>query len=151
MSEIIAVTKISRQLLAPYFDNFSLQQLNTIPTGYTNNLIWHLGHIIVTEQILVRKLSGLPLVVSDEMVSKYRKATKPEGDVSQAEVDEIKSLLFSVLDQTELDYNAGNFITYTEYPTSSGYVLKNVNDALRYNLFHEGIHLGIMSAMKKLI
>ncbi len=151
MSEIIEVTKASRRLIAPFFENYTLKQLNTIPKGFNNNLIWHLGHIIVTEQILVRKLSGLPLVVSKELVAKYRKDTKPESDVLQSEVDELKSLLFKTIEQTEADYHAGVFATYHEYTTSSGFVLKNVDDALTYSLFHEGIHLGNIWSMQKLI
>jgi hypothetical protein len=49
-----------------YFD-----QLNTIPEGYSNNLIWNIAHIVV-QQMLVYKLSGLPMMISDEMV-KYKK------------------------------------------------------------------------------
>lgn len=151
MPHTIAVTKASRKLIAPFFENYTLEQLNTIPKGFSNNLIWHIGHIIVTEQILTRKLSGLDLIPSDEIIAKYRKDTKPGEPVSQTEVDLLKSLLFTTIEQTEKDYLAHKFVTYQEYPTSSGFILKNVDDALAYNLFHEGIHLGNMLSMRKLI
>jgi hypothetical protein len=41
-----------------------------IPEGYSNNLIWNIAHIIVVQQMLVYKLSGLPMMISDEMVEK---------------------------------------------------------------------------------
>lgn len=151
MSQAIEVLKTSRKMLAPYFENYTLEQLNTIPEGFSNNLIWQLGHIIVTEQLLVRKLSGLPLVVSDEIVDKFKKASKPEGDVTQEEVDLLKELLDSTIAQTEKDYNAGNFVHYTEYPTSTGFVIHNVEEALTFCAFHEGIHLGNMMSMRKLV
>jgi hypothetical protein len=47
------------------------------PEGYSNNLIWNIAHIIVVQQMLVYKLSGLPMMISDEMVEKYKKGTKP--------------------------------------------------------------------------
>jgi hypothetical protein len=31
------------------------EQLNTIPEGYNNNLIWNIAHIIVVQQMLVYK------------------------------------------------------------------------------------------------
>ena len=42
----------------------------------------------------------------------FRKGTKTERDLSQSEVEEIRSLLFSTLDQTEADYNARVFKNY---------------------------------------
>jgi hypothetical protein len=60
--------------------------------GYSNNLIWNIAHIIVVQQMLVYKLSGLPMMISDEMVEKI-KGTKPEDIATQAEVDEIQLLL----------------------------------------------------------
>jgi hypothetical protein len=152
MSHVIHITQTARKLILPVFDNFSLEQLNKIPEGFTNNLIWNIAHLVVTEQLLVHKLSGVSaLLVSDEMIAKYRKGSKPEGDVTQQEVDEIKHLFATSLDKTLTDYNAGLFVSYQEYPTSSGYTLKNIDDALSYNLFHEGIHLGIILALKKVI
>jgi len=57
--------------------------------------------------------------------------------------------MFTVLDQTEKDLEAGIFKTYQEYPTSTGYVITSVQDALNFNNFHEGIHLGYILALKK--
>ena len=48
----------------------------------------------------------------EELAPRNRKGTKPEADATQAEVDEIKTLLFSTLEQTEEDYKAGKFKTY---------------------------------------
>jgi hypothetical protein len=44
--------------------------------------------------MLVYKLSGLPMMISDEMVEKYKKGTKPEDIATQAEVDEINYYLW---------------------------------------------------------
>jgi hypothetical protein len=101
--------------------------------------------------LLIYKLSGLPMLVSDELVDKYKKGSKPEQAATQAEVDQIKALLFDLVDQTQADYGSGVFTQFTEYPTSSGFVLKNVKDAMAYNNFHEGLHLGIIMSLKKLV
>ena len=42
------IWKTSRNLVIEYFDKYSLEQLNRIPDGFSNNLIWNIGHIIVT-------------------------------------------------------------------------------------------------------
>ena len=133
-----------------YLENLSLNDLNTIPKGYNNNIIWNIGHIIVTEQLLVYKLSGLPMQVSEELISKYMKGTKPEGNVTQEEVDDIKGLLFSTIQQTKTDYNNGKFTDFQEYVLSTtGNTLTKVEEAISFNLFHEGIHFGYIMALVK--
>ena len=128
-----------------------MDDLNKIPEGFSNNIIWNIAHVVVTQQLLVYKLSGLPMHVSEEMVAKYRNKTKPEGNVTQAEVDEINGLLESLLFQTEKDLDAEIFKTYTEYTVSLGTTLTNVEEAIEFNNFHEGIHLGYILALRKAI
>ena len=138
-------------MIAPFLEKYTLEQLNAIPEGFSNNLIWNIAHIVVTQQILVYKLSGLPMNVSDEMVEKYKKGTKPEHQATQAEVDEIKSLLFKTIDQTAVDYDNKIFNNFSEYPTSTGFILKSAEDAMVFNNFHEGLHIGILMSIRKFI
>ena len=151
MSSVFKVQKTIREILLKILDNHSLEQLNKIPAGYSNNLIWNVAHCISAQQVLVYKLSGLPILVSDEFIDKYKKGTKPEGDVSQAEVDEIRGLLFSTLDKTEKDVNDGIFLNYTTYLTSMGFELTNIQDALDFVNYHEGIHTGIIMSIRKFV
>lgn len=58
-ASIFKTWNTSRNLYAAYFDNYSLEQLNKIPAGFNNNLIWNIGHIIVAQQSLIYQLSNL--------------------------------------------------------------------------------------------
>jgi hypothetical protein len=149
MEQTFELNRTVRKLIAPFLEELNLDQLNSIPEGFTNNLFWNIAHVVVTQQLLVYKLSGLPMLISDELVDKYKKGSKPEHAATQADVDEIKALLFDLIDQTQADFGSGVFTQFTDYPTSSGFVLKNVQDALAYNNFHEGLHLGILMSLKK--
>ena len=151
MNQTLNVNTASRNIISKILENHTVEQLNKIPEGFKNNLIWNIAHIVVTQQLLVYKFSGLSMLVSDELVQKYMKGTKPEHDVSQAEVDEIKSLLFSTVEKTKEDYVKGIFKNFQEYPTSTGFVLKNLEDAIAFNNFHEGLHIGILMSLRKLI
>lgn len=151
MNQLFTVTETSRNMVLKFLENHTLEQLNKIPEGFTNNLIWNIGHIVVTQQLLVYKFSGLPMMVSDELVEKYRKGTKPEQDVSQAEVNEIRSLLFKTIEKTREDFDNDIFQNYTEYPTSTGFVLKSAYGAMTFNSFHEGIHIGMMMTIRKFL
>ncbi|MCD0464625.1 DinB family protein [Flavobacterium sp. ENC] len=149
MSSVFKVQKTIREILLKVLEGHSLEQLNKIPEGFKNNLIWNVAHCISSQQVLVYKLSGLPTLVSDEFIDKYKKGTKPEGDVSQAEADEIKALLFKTFEQTEKDYANNVFTHYTAYTTSMGFDLTNVQDALDFVNYHEGIHTGIIMGIRK--
>ena len=91
------------------------------------------------------------MLVSDELVQKYMKGTKPELDATQADLDEIKSLLSKTIHHTTEDFDNGIFKSYQEYPTSTGCVLKNVEDAMVFNNFHEALHIGIMMSLRKFV
>lgn len=151
MNSVFEVQKTIREILLKVLDNHSLEQLNKIPSGFSNNLIWNVGHCISSQQVLVYKLSGLSTMVSEEFIAKYKKGTRPEGDVSQTEVDEIKELLFTTLYQTEQDFENKLFVNYNEYTTSLGFTLRNIDDALDFNNYHEGIHTGIIMSIRKFV
>ena len=90
-------------------------------------------------------------MVSEEMIEKYRKGSKTEHFASQDEVNEILSLLTQTIAKTEVDIQNNVFINFTVSPTSAGYVLTSAQDAMTFNNFHEGIHLGVILGLRKLV
>ena len=151
METSFEINKTSRNVLLKFLENYSLDQLNTTPEGFSNNLIWNIGHIIVVQQMLVYKLSGLPMMVADEMVEKYKRGTKPEHFVTQGEIDEMKVLLFSTLEKTRTDFAENVFQDYNEFTTMSGFTMKSSADAIEFNNYHEAIHTGFMMQIRKFI
>ena len=147
----IDIVRKNRVVLQKFLDAFSLEQLNTIPEGFKNSIIWNIAHTVATQQILCYRLSGLPMLLPQDFIDRYKKGTKHDVDATQDEVDFVKSVLFSTLDQTERDYEAGKFTTFENYTVSTGSALTNINEALAFNSFHEGIHLGYILALKKSI
>jgi len=142
----------TRRFFMKFLEKTSLDDLNKIPNGFNNNIIWNIGHIVVSQQLLAYKLSGLPMMVSDELVEKYRKDSKPEGAVTQEEVNEIKDLLFTTIEKTKVDYSNNVFKNYNEYTVSTtGNTLTNIDEAFQFILFHEGMHLGYVLALLRAI
>jgi len=151
MHQVFEITRTSRKVLAQFIEQHTLEQLNKIPEGFNNNLIWNLGHCIVVQQMLVYKLSGLPMLVSDAMVEKYRKGTKPESEVSQAEIEELKAMLFETINQTKTDIARKIFKNYDEFTSMSGFTMRNIEDAMAFNYYHEAMHIGMMMSIRKFI
>jgi len=145
------ITIKNRKILESILDNSSLEALNKIPTGFTNNIIWNIAHVIVTQQILVYRLSGLPYLIPEDLVSRFKKGTSPEADLNQIEVSEIRSLLFEPIEKTQADYRKGVFFSFEEYTVSTKSTLTKVEEAIDFNNFHEGIHLGVILSLRKFI
>ena len=142
----------TRAIFNKIIDNNSLENLNKIPDGFNNNIIWNIGHVVVSEQLLAYKLSGLNTMLSDEMINKYRKDSKPEGDITQEDVNEIKGLLFLTIEKTKSDYNNGRFKSYNAYTVSTtGNTLTNIDEALQFITIHEGLHYGYVLALLKAV
>ena len=112
MHRTFEITRTSRKLLSQFLENYTIEQLNTIPNGYSNNLIWNIGHIIVVQQMLVYNLSGLPMMVSSEMIEKYKKGTRPEHNADQNEIDQMKHLQLETINHSEVDFDNKIFKTY---------------------------------------
>ncbi len=143
--------KMTRRLTLKMVDGISDDRLLTIPERFSNNLLWQLGHLVVTQQLICYKLAGLPIAVSDEWVSGLRKATSPADWTTPPDIARVKELLISLPDQLEQDYQAGIFKSYTRYETSTGVVLSSIDEAILFNTYHEGIHLGAIMALRKLV
>lgn len=141
----------NRKFLYSFLKEAPIDKLNKIPEGFNNNLIWNIFHVVVTQELLTYSFSGLPMIVSDEMVSKYKKGTKPETEVTQEEIEEMKKLVFSTYERLKEDYEKGTFKNYTPYTTSTGTTIKNIEEAISFNLFHEGIHLGYVLALNRVL
>ena len=142
------VTQQNRELLSKFLDKFSLEQLNTVPKGFKNSIFWNIAHTVVTQQLLTYGLSGQPLLIQDQLVAHYKKGTVTVHKANKKELEEIQSLLLTTLEQTKIDYDNGYFKNFTPYTTSLKVTLSTIEEVIRFNVFHEGIHLGYILAMK---
>ena len=147
----LQILKATRKNLLGYAKHNSLDQLNTIPEGYNNNIIWNLGHILVTHQLLCYGLTGQPFTIPEETIEKYRKGTKPENPVRKSEVDFITDKLISELKHFEKDFHDGKFQEFTPYSTSYGIDVNTFEEAVIFNNAHEAMHLGTIMALRKLV
>ena len=145
------VLKKSREIVFKKIQNLTLEQLHTIPEGFSNNIIWNVAHLVVTQQLLHYKNAGLDCLVPDELIANFKKGTVPSVTLTEEDIEEVKDLLMGLPATLEEDYEAGIFKDYETYPTSTGFVLTDIDTAIAFNNLHEGIHLGIIMALTKLV
>lgn len=151
MHQQIENVKSTRAYLLNLVDGLTIEQLNEIPEGFNNNIIWNIAHLISAQQGICYKRSGLQPIVQDKFISPYLPGTKPEGFVNSSDMETIKSLLLSSLDEFESDYKKNFFTTYTPVVTRYGVELANIDDAVNFLLFHEGLHTGYVMALKRVL
>ena len=151
MQKQFEMLKKSRQLTLKTIENCTIEQLNKIPTGFKNSIAWNIAHLVVTQQLLCYKLSGLNCLISEDMIKKFQKGTSPTDIISEAEFEAIKNQFIELANRLEEDYQKGIFKKYIEYKTSVDITLKTIDDGIMFNTYHEGIHLGVVLQLLKFI
>lgn len=150
MNASLGIWKTGRESIARMLSRVSDRQMNEIPPGHSNNLAWNLGHLIVVQQSLVYRLSGLEMRIPAGLNELYKPGTRPQAPLSPEAIGELKTLLLSTVETTLEDYAKGAFGPYMGLTTSRGFHLETLEDGLAFNNFHEGLHTGTMMALLKL-
>jgi energy-converting hydrogenase Eha subunit H len=151
MGKSISISRQTRRNFIELINSLSVEQLNEIPLGLNNNIVWNFGHIVVTQQILCYVLAGVSPKMDQVLIEKYRKGAKPEVIVDQAEIDTLISLANSLLNDLEMDLGTDLFSNYKTYLTSYGFELTCIEDAIDYFVVHESMHYGVALTIKKLV
>lgn len=154
MNHKIETIKKFRHFLLRQIDGLTPEQLNIIPNGYNNNIIWNVAHLIAATQSLCYVRAGLPITVDGRYVTPFMPGTKPERLLEQPEIDRIKELSITSLDQLQVDVDQHLFTNYspsTVIPKIYGVDVNTIDDAIDFLLYHEGFHSGYVRSLKHLV
>ena len=151
MNKQIEIIKMPRLGILEQVKDLSIEQLNKIPTGFNNNIIWNLGHVIAAQQGVCYRRAGVETVVSADFMNTYGGGSKPESFLGEDQLQLIGELYTSTLDQFVIDYNNNLFANYTAWTTRYGVNLNSIDDVIQFLPFHEGLHIGGIMAMKRVV
>ncbi|MFT4062905.1 MAG: DinB family protein [Edaphocola sp.] len=141
-----------REKLTETVKSLSLEQLNKIPEGCNNNIAWHLGHIVVSTELLCYHRTGCKLNREIPMVEKYRNGTRPEKLVHQVEIDYLLSRLLVSLEEIKKGYIAGLFAGMKPYSTHTfGLEMHSIEEVFEACSHHDLLHAGCITIMKRLV
>lgn len=149
MLKAIEILYKPRTNLVKLIEGLSIEQLNKVPSGFNNNIIWNFAHMIAAQQGVCYVRAGLKTVIDEKLYLAYKPDTKPETFVDAAEVDAIKQLAFTTLDKLEEDYNASIFDSYIPWTTRYGVDINNIDEAIKFLPFHDGLHTGYIMAQRR--
>lgn len=154
MNNKIEKIKKVRQFIIDQVAPLTVEQLNKIPVGFDNNIIWNMAHLICAQQGICYLRGGQQAIVPEKFIAPFFTGTKPGRMIEQDEIQEIKNLLISSIDQFQSDYDKKIFGNYTPSPNVLklySIELNNIEDALEFILYHEGYHSGYILALKRLV
>jgi len=151
MNKLLADLKITRLAILNSLAELSTEQLNQVPAGFNNNVIWNLGHMIAAQQGLFYLRAGFEMTVAQHYYDHYKTGSKPESFVSEQEIAELKQVLISSIDAFDADWTAGKFNNSPIFKNRYGVEINNREETLNFVVFHDGLHFGYIMAMKRLV
>ena len=141
----------TRNVVLKLISDLSIEQLNKVPEGFNNNIIWNFGHLMASQQGLCYIRAGVKPIIDEQYITNYRGGTKPETTIDTAAFESMKLLFLSTIDQLKKDYESKLLANYQPFTTGLGIAINNIDEAIDFIFFHEGLHTGYMMALKRLV
>jgi hypothetical protein len=151
MNDPIDSIRQVRQHLLQHTRGLTVAEMNLVPPGFHNNIAWNLAHLVASQQGLCYLRSGLKPVVPQAFIDLYKSGTRPESALSEGDIASVREMLLSTMDLFEEDYRKKRFTSYSTANTRYGVVLSNIDEALDFLLFHEGLHTGYVWALQRAV
>ncbi|GHE41329.1 DinB family protein [Sphingobacterium griseoflavum] len=141
----------ARKAFIELIDSLTAEELNHIPEGFNNNIIWNFGHIVVSTQALCYVRTGIKSDTSAiQYLSAYAKGTKPTYTVDPEEIADLRALALSTIQQIYADYDKGIFNNITPFETSTyKSSLNTIEEVLITTVGHDNLHFGYALAQKR--
>jgi hypothetical protein len=151
MNEVFDFIINSRKAFIKLIDGLTIEELNKIPDGFSNNIIWNFGHIVVSTQTLCYVRTGvLQDATSVKFNEYYKKDTRPSYTVTEEEVAELKAIALESVEKIKEDYANGKFSSIAPSTTATyGVQLNSIEEVLITTIGHDNVHCGYASALKK--
>jgi hypothetical protein len=154
MDKRIDKVKKIRQFLISQIAELSREQLNTIPKGYNNNIIWNIIHSMSAQQGICYRRLGQSPIIPDKYITPFLTNTKPDRIFDIKEIEAVKKMFIATIDKLQEDHrkkifynNTGTLNIYKVYEIE----MHDIDDALDILLYHEGYHAGQILRLKKLV
>ncbi|GMK37056.1 hypothetical protein PCCS19_01090 [Paenibacillus sp. CCS19] len=132
-------------------DGMSEEATRIVPSGFNNNILWNLGHILLVHEKFSFALTNERMDLPKHIADLFASGTKPENWGKQVpSLDEIALLLSKQVDRIEqiLEHRLEDNLE-KPFVTSVGLELLTVKECLSFCLYHEGMHFATIKAIKQ--
>lgn len=121
-------------------------QADVVPSGFNNNIRWHAGHILTTQERLSLRLAGEPMKLPEELMSLFLNGTKPadwqEAPPSLPELTRhLEEQPGRIRERLQGKLGEPLAVAFKDF--------RRLDEALIFSLTHEALHAGYIMALKK--
>ena len=141
----------NRKACKKIMDGLSIEQINQVPAGFNNNIIWNCAHILSVQQFLIYGVAGRSFTISNEQISEFTMGTRPEKMYDEAFIDHIKSQFFSTFEQMEEDIENNVFEEFNTFMTAIRVEVNDIASAVAFNQYHEALHMGYLLNIRRFL
>jgi hypothetical protein len=141
----------NRKLLKKLLSSVDDRQANEIPAGFNNNIIWNCAHVIAVQQSLIYQLCGKSPFADKTIVKQFNIGTKPAEYYDAAFINSIGDLLYNTSVRMGEDLSNENFVVLQPFMTAIKVEITNIEEALAFTNYHEGLHLGVITSHLKCV
>lgn len=123
---------------------------DVVPSGFNNSIRWNLGHILVTQELLMFKYAdNKPMKLDSNLIELFKMGTKPDSTLNYPTLEELRKLLAEQQERIERTF-AGRLSEMLVSPLKFGEWIefKTIGEVLTYTIYHEGIHQGVINGIK---
>ncbi|WP_088040576.1 DinB family protein [Bacillus sp. EAC] len=126
-----------------------------IPLGFRNTIRWQLGHIYTVTEFLAFLKLNLSMNLPEGFLERFPNGKSPLDDIDDSvplpTLAELESLLKGQHERVREALTGRLNERAPTLTTSTGLDLNTPEEMIRYNLYHEGLHFGIITVYKKLL
>ncbi|MBD7935479.1 MULTISPECIES: DinB family protein [Cytobacillus] len=126
----------------------SAEQAEIIPSGFRNNIRWHMGHIYLDQFLWIQSLTKEAIIDLSTFQSFFGFGTTP-ADFNE-HTPSYENLIGLLREQpTVIEHHYGDILNREYQPIDMG--MCTIEDVLIRTIFHEGIHMQSINIINRLI
>ncbi|MFS0558955.1 DinB family protein [Brevibacillus sp. 179-C9.3 HS] len=137
-----------RKITLSAIDGLTDEEVNVIPEGFSNNILWNLGHIYLDQYLWIAHLTKEPVPIPPGFNEWFNFGTKPaDWDTQPPKLEELLPLLKEQPQQLQAAYKDR---LEEEFPaTEAG--MHTIAQVLVRTIFHEGMHLASINTLRRFL
>lgn len=128
----------------------SKEAVDVIPAGFNNNILWNAGHVLGAYEQLLYANTGDAGKLQKEFIEFFKGGTKPgDWQAEPPSYEEIVTLLEKQVEQVISTYEGRLDEIISKEMKLGSFEIKTVRDMISFNIFHEGLHAGLVNGLKR--
>ncbi|PEC47963.1 hypothetical protein CON00_18785 [Bacillus sp. AFS096315] len=126
------------------------EAVDVIPAGFNNNILWNAGHVLGAYEQLLYANTGDAGKLPKEFIDFFKGGTKPgDWQAEPPSYEEIVTLLEKQVEQVISTYEGRLDEIISKEMKLGSFEIKTVRDMISFNIFHEGLHAGLINGLKR--